>query len=302
MRETEAKNRIRISNPFLGFSMAHFPQTQNRGPIFGFGRHHHDLRFELAFGTMKSGRDKKKCQSDNLYDQMWHPVNPLDCSQKEQDGSSSLHVHVRTGLAPCSNCGDSLCKSTFFRLVDEPAKPLKTVGHSIQTISTGVALCSDGYGRNHVGTSLETRNPQGPAGEPQGPQGPAISILLRKNRTRRDSGSHFCYTHVCAHSSKWCAMVLFLLLRKSWCCTDFRCRSKKRKWHECIHTVAVTMRHVHACRFVVGGVFILQVFLVFPKIVPRVASKLASNKYTNIYRKINTYIVHIYIYTYIYVY
>ena len=37
-------------------------------------------------------------------------------------------------------------------IVHEPAKPSKTVGHSIETISTGVALCSYGYGRNHVGT------------------------------------------------------------------------------------------------------------------------------------------------------
>ena len=49
-----------------------------------------------------------------------------------------------------------MCKGTFSAgfsgLVNEPAKPSKTVGHSIETISTGVALCSYGYGRNHVGT------------------------------------------------------------------------------------------------------------------------------------------------------
>ena len=41
----------------------------------------------------------------------------------------------------------------FFRArYNEPAKPSKTVGHSIETISTGVALCSYGYCRNHVDT------------------------------------------------------------------------------------------------------------------------------------------------------
>ena len=59
-------------------------------------------------------------------------------------------------LAPCSSCGGPLCKGTFSTgfsgLVNEPAKPSKTVGHSIETISTGVALCFYGYGRNHVGT------------------------------------------------------------------------------------------------------------------------------------------------------
>ena len=49
-----------------------------------------------------------------------------------------------------------MCKGTFSTgfsgLVNEPAKPSKTVGHSIETISTGVAFCSDGYCRNHVGT------------------------------------------------------------------------------------------------------------------------------------------------------
>ena len=59
-------------------------------------------------------------------------------------------------LAPCSSCGGPLCKGTFSTgfsgLVNEPAKQSKTVGHSIETISTGVALCSYGYGRNHVGT------------------------------------------------------------------------------------------------------------------------------------------------------
>ena len=49
-----------------------------------------------------------------------------------------------------------MCKGTFSTgfsgLVNEPAKQSKTVGHSIETISTGVALCSYGYGRNHVGT------------------------------------------------------------------------------------------------------------------------------------------------------
>ena len=49
-----------------------------------------------------------------------------------------------------------MCKGTFSTgfsgLVNEPAKPSKFVGHSIETISTGVALCSYGYCRNHVGT------------------------------------------------------------------------------------------------------------------------------------------------------
>ena len=53
-------------------------------------------------------------------------------------------------------CGGPLCKGTFSAgfsgLVNEPAKPSKTVGHSIETISTGVAFCSYGYCRNHVGT------------------------------------------------------------------------------------------------------------------------------------------------------
>ena len=81
----------------------------------------------------------------------------LNCSQKEQGGSSSLHVRMYAlVLAPCSNCGGPLCKGTFSTgfsgLVNEPAKPSKTVGHSIETISTGVAFCSYGYCRNHVGT------------------------------------------------------------------------------------------------------------------------------------------------------
>ena len=83
--------------------------------------------------------------------------NSLNCSQKEQGGSSSLHVRMYAlVLAPCSNCGGPLCKGTFSTgfsgLVNEPAKPSKTVGHSIETISTGVAFCSYGYCRNHVGT------------------------------------------------------------------------------------------------------------------------------------------------------
>ena len=81
----------------------------------------------------------------------------LNCSQKEQGGSSSLHVRMYAQvLAPCSNCGGPLCKGTFSTgfsgLVNEPAKPSKTVGHSIETISTGVAFCSYGYCRHHVGT------------------------------------------------------------------------------------------------------------------------------------------------------
>ena len=81
----------------------------------------------------------------------------LNCSQKEQGGSSSLHVRMYAlVLAPCSNCGGPLCKGTFSTgfsgLVNEPAKQSKTVGHSIETMSTGVAFCSYGYCRNHVGT------------------------------------------------------------------------------------------------------------------------------------------------------
>ena len=81
----------------------------------------------------------------------------LNCSQKEQGGSSSLHVRMYAQvLAPCSNCGGPLCKGTFSTgfsgLVNESAKPSKTVGHSIETISTGVAFCSYGYCRHHVGT------------------------------------------------------------------------------------------------------------------------------------------------------
>ena len=49
-------------------------------------------------------------------------------------------------------CKGRFSTGGFSGLVNEPAKQSKTVGHSIETISTGVALCSYGYGRNHVGT------------------------------------------------------------------------------------------------------------------------------------------------------
>ena len=78
----------------------------------------------------------------------------LNCSQKEQGGSSSPHVRMyELVLAPCSNCGGPLCKGTFSTgfsgLVNEPAKPSKTVGHSIET---DFNRSSYGYCRNHVGT------------------------------------------------------------------------------------------------------------------------------------------------------
>ena len=50
---------------------------------------------------------------------------------------------------------EALCaRAHFLRVfpVINPPTPSKTVGHFIKTISTGVALCFHGYGRNHVDT------------------------------------------------------------------------------------------------------------------------------------------------------
>ena len=52
---------------------------------------------------------------------------------------------------------EALCaRAHFLRVFPgslmNPPNRQKTVGHSIETISTGVALCSYGYCRNHVGT------------------------------------------------------------------------------------------------------------------------------------------------------
>ena len=100
----------------------------------------HDLHFGARFfGTMKSGRrSKKQCQmqSDNLYDYCGIQSYSLNCSQKEQNGSSSLHVRMYAlVLAPCINCGGLLYKGTFSTgfsgLVNEPANR-QTVGHSIE--------------------------------------------------------------------------------------------------------------------------------------------------------------------------
>ena len=81
--------------------------------------------------------------------------NSLNCSQKEQWFELAACMYALV-LAPCSNCGGSLCKGTFSTgfsgLVNESAKPSKTVGHSIETILTGVAFCSYGHCQNHVGT------------------------------------------------------------------------------------------------------------------------------------------------------
>ena len=91
LRENRGQNRVRISDPFLGpFSIDTLSTGSKNGvPFLGprFGRWSTATTFtlELAFGTMKSGRGSKK-------------------QQKEQGGSSSLHVRMYAlVLAPCSN-------------------------------------------------------------------------------------------------------------------------------------------------------------------------------------------------------
>ena len=138
--------------------------SKNGVPFFGprFGRRSTATTFtlELAFGTMKSGRgSKKQCQmqSDNLYDYMWHPVIFAQLQPKRAGWFQlAACTHVRAGSCTLQQLWRPICKGTFSTgfsgLVNEPAKPSKTVGHSIETISTGVALCFYGYGRNHVGT------------------------------------------------------------------------------------------------------------------------------------------------------
>ena len=139
--------------------LAHFPRG-HFGPRLGRRSTATTFTLELAVGTIKSGRGskKKQCQMQQITHMILCGIqsHSLNCSQKDRDRSSSLHVRMcALVLARCSNCGGPLCKGTFSTglsgLVHEPAKPSKAVSHSIETIST-VALCSCGYCRNHVGT------------------------------------------------------------------------------------------------------------------------------------------------------
>ena len=80
----------------------------------------------------------------------------LNCSQKEQGGSSSLHVRMYAlVLAPCSNCGGPLCKGTFSTgfsgLVGMNPPNRQKLWATQSRRSTGVALLLLRLG-NHVGT------------------------------------------------------------------------------------------------------------------------------------------------------
>ena len=151
----------RISDPFLGpFSIGTLSTGSKTGIPFldpRLGRRSTATTFtlELTFGTMKSGRgSKKQCQmqSDNLYDYVAssHRSTAAKKSRMVPARCKNACTHWFLHLAATV---EALCARTGFSgLVNEPAKPSKTVGHSIETISTGVAFCSYGYCRNHVGT------------------------------------------------------------------------------------------------------------------------------------------------------
>ena len=101
-----------------------FHRLQKRGSVFGprFGRRSTATTFtlELAFGTMNLDADQKssaRCSHIIYMIICGIQSYSLNCSQKEQGGSSSLHVRMYAQvLAPCSNCGGPLCKGTFLRV------------------------------------------------------------------------------------------------------------------------------------------------------------------------------------------
>ena len=121
--------------------LAHFPQAPKTAPFLGprFGRRSTATTFtlELAFGTVKSGGgSNKQCQmqSDNLYVASSH-IGSTATKKSRVVPARCMYTLV---LAPCSNCGGPLCNGTFstgfFGLVNEPAKPSKTVGRYQQEL------------------------------------------------------------------------------------------------------------------------------------------------------------------------
>ena len=132
------------------------------GPRFGRRSTATTFTLELAFGTMKSGRgSKKQCQmqSDNLYDYMWHPVIFAQLQPKKSRVVPARCMYACTHwFLHLAATVEALCARAHFlrvfpgSLMNPPNRQKLHVGHSIETSSTGVALCSYGYGRNHVGT------------------------------------------------------------------------------------------------------------------------------------------------------
>ena len=73
-------------------------------------------------------------QSDNLYVASSH-IGSTATKKSRVVPARCMYTLV---LAPCSNCGGPLCNGTFstgfFGLVNEPAKPSKTVGRFQQEL------------------------------------------------------------------------------------------------------------------------------------------------------------------------
>ena len=105
--------------------------------IFGprFGRRSTATNFGARFWNHQIWADQKssaRC-SQITYMIICGKSYSLNCSQKEQGGSSSLHYACTLRFLHLANCGGPLCKGTFSTgfsgLVNEPAKPSKTVLH-----------------------------------------------------------------------------------------------------------------------------------------------------------------------------
>ena len=134
--------------------LAHFPQAPKTGPIFGPAfwepEYRHDLHLELAFGTMKIWTRIKKAVPDAVRKtyMIYVASSHIRSTAAKKAGWFQLAActHVRTGSCTLQQLWRPFVQGHifygFFGLVNEPAKPSKTVATPSRRFQTGVALCS----------------------------------------------------------------------------------------------------------------------------------------------------------------
>ena len=137
MRETGAKIGSGFRTLFWGpLVLAHFPQAPKTGSHFlarvlGGGVPPRPSLWSSLLEPSNLDADQKssaRCSQITYMIICGIQSYSLNCSQKEQGGSSSLHVRMYAlVLAPCSNCGGPLASTFSTPGSFEPAS--KTVGH-----------------------------------------------------------------------------------------------------------------------------------------------------------------------------
>ena len=124
--------------------LAHFPHIF--GPAFWEAEYRHDLHFGARFWNREIWRRIKQVVPDavtNLYVASSH-IGSTAAKNSRVVPARCMYTLV---LAPCSNCGGPLCKGTlskgFFGLVNEPAKPSKTVGRFQQELHVAPTVTAE---------------------------------------------------------------------------------------------------------------------------------------------------------------